>query len=91
MTFSSKLSRLFYKMLRFFPTLPSSFYKLPKLVPSKMLKLFLRLLKLFRDVFFPRHLKVPRVYPRLLRIFHKLHGFFSMLPMLFHRHFGFFS
>jgi hypothetical protein len=78
-TFSSRLSRLFYKMPRFFPTLPSSFYMLPKLVPSKMLKFFLRLLKLFQDVLFPRHLRVPRVYPRLLKIFHKLHGFFSML------------
>jgi hypothetical protein len=66
-------------MLRLFLRLPSFFYKLPKLAPNRMLKFFLRPLKLFEHVIFLRHPRVPKVYPRLLRIFHKLHGFFDTL------------
>jgi hypothetical protein len=66
-------------MPRFFPRLHSSFYKLSKLAPSSMLKLFPRLFKLFRHVFFPQQPKVPRVYPKIRRILHELHGFFGTL------------
>jgi hypothetical protein len=44
-----------------------------------MLKLFPRLFKLFRHVFFPQQPKVPRVYPKIRRILHELHGFFGTL------------
>ncbi len=79
MVFSSKLFRLFYRMPRLFLRLLSSFYKLPKLAPSSMLKLFPRLFKFFQHVFFPQHPKVPRVYPKIRRILRKLHGFFGTL------------